>query len=325
MPGREGSAASYRFGFGGMEKDERVDPSGAVYTTPFRMLDTRLGRWWSEDPQLGEAPDPESLRASLPNAYAFAEDNPIRFTDPRGDRIVVQGADGTEVVYEPGNAAQLAGASDPFVADALAALEVLRVSSGPGASAVIETLARNPLPFLVMEGEHNSQQAGEATWNPRSALLVYDRLYRVVGRQSPIVALLHELGHAYHAMSAPRPVTSVFLDWEGHPLGSPWGVITDLAGDPVPLSTEVPAYDDLAELWTIEMVENPAAWYRGEAQRTNHRGIPYRTRCVGCTEAASPWEEQVIQEAIRTHRSALDWEVANLGRMGRALDRPNEP
>ncbi|MBS1538620.1 MAG: hypothetical protein JST20_12825 [Bacteroidetes bacterium] len=44
---------SYRYGYNGMEKDNAVSPNGvtgANYSTDFREIDTRIGRWWSRDP-----------------------------------------------------------------------------------------------------------------------------------------------------------------------------------------------------------------------------------------------------------------------------------
>jgi len=44
------SNLEYRYGFNGMEKDDEVKGKGNSYTTHFRMLDPRLGRWLSTDP-----------------------------------------------------------------------------------------------------------------------------------------------------------------------------------------------------------------------------------------------------------------------------------
>ena len=40
----------YRYGFNGMERDDEIKGSGNSYTTEFRLLDPRLGRWPSTDP-----------------------------------------------------------------------------------------------------------------------------------------------------------------------------------------------------------------------------------------------------------------------------------
>lgn len=50
QPRRSFSLSSYRYGFNGMEKDDEVSGNGNNYTTHFRAYDTRIGRWFSENP-----------------------------------------------------------------------------------------------------------------------------------------------------------------------------------------------------------------------------------------------------------------------------------
>jgi RHS repeat-associated protein len=40
----------YRYGYQGSEMDNEVNGNGNSYTTEFRQLDPRLGRWMSVDP-----------------------------------------------------------------------------------------------------------------------------------------------------------------------------------------------------------------------------------------------------------------------------------
>ena len=47
-PGRSWNAGDYRFGYTGHEKES--DLAEGVYTTEYRLLDARLGRWLSVDP-----------------------------------------------------------------------------------------------------------------------------------------------------------------------------------------------------------------------------------------------------------------------------------
>ncbi|MBS1538628.1 MAG: hypothetical protein JST20_12865 [Bacteroidetes bacterium] len=68
---------SYRYGYNGMEKDNAVSPTGvtgANYSTDFREIDTRIGRWWSRDPIVKPWESP----------YVTFGDNPIAFMDPSG-------------------------------------------------------------------------------------------------------------------------------------------------------------------------------------------------------------------------------------------------
>jgi RHS repeat-associated protein len=66
------SATGYRFGYQGSEKDKEIN-SGA-YTTDFRGLDVRLGRWLSPDPIIHPSWSP----------YVSMNDNPIALVDPMG-------------------------------------------------------------------------------------------------------------------------------------------------------------------------------------------------------------------------------------------------
>ena len=50
MPNRHGQDDDYRYGFQGYEKDDEVrGVKGASYTTEFRQLDPRIGRWLTVD------------------------------------------------------------------------------------------------------------------------------------------------------------------------------------------------------------------------------------------------------------------------------------
>jgi RHS repeat-associated protein len=77
MTGRTFSAGGYRYGFNSMEKDDEVKGTGNSYTTFYRQLDVRLGRWLSIDP---EAPN-------LPwqSPYVSMDNNPILLNDPFGN------------------------------------------------------------------------------------------------------------------------------------------------------------------------------------------------------------------------------------------------
>ncbi len=74
MEGRFGSVGNYRYGFNGMEKDDEVKGAGNSYTTEFRQLDPRTGRWWSTDPITHPQYSP----------YSTFDNNPIYYSDPSG-------------------------------------------------------------------------------------------------------------------------------------------------------------------------------------------------------------------------------------------------
>ena len=73
MNGR-GFHGDYRFGYQGSEKDNEVSGDGNSYTTEFRQLDPRLGRWFSVDPVFQPWQSP----------YTSMDNNPINLNDPRG-------------------------------------------------------------------------------------------------------------------------------------------------------------------------------------------------------------------------------------------------
>ena len=67
--------SGYRFGYQGSEKDDEVNQSdGTSYTTEFRQLDPRLGRWFSVDPVFQPWQSP----------YVSMNNNPINYNDPMG-------------------------------------------------------------------------------------------------------------------------------------------------------------------------------------------------------------------------------------------------
>lgn len=77
LPGRSFNSTSYKYGYQGSEKDDEIYGSGNSYTTEFRQLDTRTGRWWGIDPLAHEFP--------WQSPYVGMDNNPIFFIDPNGD------------------------------------------------------------------------------------------------------------------------------------------------------------------------------------------------------------------------------------------------
>jgi RHS repeat-associated protein len=77
LDGRTVSLDGYRFGYQGSEKDNEFKGDWNSYTTEFRQLDPRLGRWLSVDPL-------ESEFSGI-SPYANNINNPLNFTDSNGD------------------------------------------------------------------------------------------------------------------------------------------------------------------------------------------------------------------------------------------------
>lgn len=75
MPGSTFNETGYRYGYQGMEKDDEVQGSARSYTTHFRQLNPRIGRWLSIDPKATAWESP----------YVSMSNNPINGTDVGGD------------------------------------------------------------------------------------------------------------------------------------------------------------------------------------------------------------------------------------------------
>ena len=77
VPNRHGSSNSYRYGFQGQEKDNEIKGEGNSYDFGARMLDPRVGRWFSTDPK-------ESKYPSM-SPYITFNNNPVIYDDPTGE------------------------------------------------------------------------------------------------------------------------------------------------------------------------------------------------------------------------------------------------
>jgi RHS repeat-associated protein len=69
-------SGGYRYGYQGSEKDNETKGNGNSYTTEFRQLDPRLGRWLSVDPL--------SFKFPWQSPYLSFDNAPISHCDPNG-------------------------------------------------------------------------------------------------------------------------------------------------------------------------------------------------------------------------------------------------
>jgi RHS repeat-associated protein len=69
-------SGGYRYGYQGSEKDNETKGNGNSYTTEFRQLDPRLGRWLSVDPLFAKFP--------WQSTYTAFDNNPISLVDRLG-------------------------------------------------------------------------------------------------------------------------------------------------------------------------------------------------------------------------------------------------
>ena len=85
MPGRKYQASSgYRYGFNGKENDNEVKAAGNQQDYGMRIYDTRIGKFLSVDPLMGEYP--------MLTPYQFASNTPIQAIDLDGlEAFIVHG------------------------------------------------------------------------------------------------------------------------------------------------------------------------------------------------------------------------------------------
>ena len=92
LSGRKFNGGEYRFGFNGQMKDHDIDANGNHYTAEFWEYSADLGRRWNLDPK------PNVSFSS----YATFNDNPIWFSDPKGDTAGIRINRRQEVKYVGG-------------------------------------------------------------------------------------------------------------------------------------------------------------------------------------------------------------------------------
>jgi len=77
VPNRHASTSEYRYSYQGSEKDDEIKGEGNSYTTHYRLLDPRVGRWLTRDPK----------STAFESSYVSMRNNPILFNDVLGDTI----------------------------------------------------------------------------------------------------------------------------------------------------------------------------------------------------------------------------------------------
>jgi len=97
MQGRNYSADNYRFGYQGSEKETGVS---GMYTTEYRALDVRLGRWFMPDPVVKPWQTP----------YCSMDNNPIALTDIMGLDPGGPGGSGDATQGDGGGSGEQSGA-----------------------------------------------------------------------------------------------------------------------------------------------------------------------------------------------------------------------
>ncbi|PXY42832.1 hypothetical protein DMB65_02105 [Flavobacterium cheongpyeongense] len=76
VPSRHGKSEDYRYGFNGKEKDDELKGEGNSYDFGARMLDPRVGRFFTKDPDFSLYP--------FMSPYCYAANSPIYLLDSQG-------------------------------------------------------------------------------------------------------------------------------------------------------------------------------------------------------------------------------------------------
>ncbi|MFN6074320.1 MAG: RHS repeat-associated core domain-containing protein, partial [Fluviicola sp.] len=201
---KTGLADLLRYGFNGMEKDDELKGEGNSYDFGARILDTRLGRWLSIDPQFRKYPDL--------CAYNFVANNPLLFVDPNGEEIIIhyKDADGNpkQYKYTPGIKPTVENQFVQQVHEAVSYVmknddeQVFQtISNDESKINIVETFTFDQFADKTGDWRFNynsgdgkvNESSTEATisWNPLAMLVTTDG-----GGLAPSTALLHEADHA---------------------------------------------------------------------------------------------------------------------------------
>ncbi len=98
--------SNYRYGYQGSEGDDEIKGDGNSYTTFYRMLDPRVGKWFSIDPKVTAWESP----------YVSMGNNPIWRNDKLGDSVKISSETNANIIAADFNAIyrDKYGVSDAF-------------------------------------------------------------------------------------------------------------------------------------------------------------------------------------------------------------------
>jgi RHS repeat-associated protein len=210
MSTRSFTSNSYRYGFNGMEKDDEVKGSGNSYSTFYRQLDTRLGRWFTLDPK----------GVAFETHYSAMSNSPIWFCDPLGDKIIIrhkevkrdkEGKIKTnrkgEIKYKSVRTEYVPSMKPTADMDDYGkkVIESLNHLIDIGAGEHIKEIANDPKNDVTVlkqglgKGPHfNGKESKKIYFNPMSGMLILDDNRKPTGQVvTPAELLGHEFKHAH--------------------------------------------------------------------------------------------------------------------------------
>ncbi len=198
-----------RFKYNG--KEEQAEFNLEWYDYGARMYDPTIGSW--------NAVDPLANQYDFISPYVYVANNPLKFVDPDGERIIIGGQaysyeeNRDYSQYEDEQTRQTYMALDKLYAEAVMAIEI---SDDPRESKyvdVLEYLVNDKRVDITIEGwetdendnngKGNNHTNGTIQWNPlKGALFSIDPAKKPEGenkgKTSPLLGLAHELIHAYN-------------------------------------------------------------------------------------------------------------------------------
>ena len=205
IPNRHGNSPAYRYGYQGSEKDNEIKGEGNSYTTHYRLLDPRVGRWLTRDPKV----------TAFETPYSSMSNNPILYNDRLGDTIQTsfkEKIDGKKVTtkldyrdgkyYKAGTSEEFKGNLPDFQKNLLIHLNKLTSVEAPEeVRNMINSVANSKETFKVLKGNESkfNNKNNEVTYNDtdtdKIGLLGINP--KEIITMPPIVALAHEMAHAF--------------------------------------------------------------------------------------------------------------------------------
>ena len=262
----------YRYGFNGKERDQEHQSETSDFGA--RVLDSKLGRWFSIDNLHSE------FAAFSP--YVSVGNNPIWALDPDGQRIIIYGdrygflgLRRKKYEYIPGATAP-AEASE-FVHDAFNSLNYVHKADE---KEVIDHVVGHKARIRVVQSKETFSRGRRIAWNETDALGLVEKdpttgVYPNTGfSQSPALGLYHELVHAFRFLFFRKEVSD-------------------------DLNTEVPEYDDMEEKKVIDDYETPVARKLGEGIRQNHYGFSIEVEAPTLVEPIIDMRNETEDEKIQ--------------------------
>ena len=220
---------------------EQFDTDLNFYYLRARYLNPNTGRFWSMDSYEGRQNIPSSL-----HKYLYCQANPVNGIDPLGFHIVPPNDSNNKRLYDEA-VNYLKGSQMPIVNEILNKLES---SKSDYTINIYDMAARD-----VLHGNEFDPLSRTINWDPHSSgtWFVPDNSNDpngpgVTKSHSPAIALIHELGHAYHYETDSNKYQTDYK--------------TETNDD----------YDNVEEKNTMLIIENIVAKALGEPERFTHHG-----------------------------------------------------